>query len=137
VIGDGILIAGGGLAAQRAAETLRGKGYAGRVRIVSAEAHLPYDRPPLSKAVLADPAADAAVGFRTPDWYADRDIEVLTGVAVSGLDVEARSVGLANGGQLGYEQLLIATGSSPRRLELLERLSDRKLRSQRPLRAST
>jgi NADPH-dependent 2,4-dienoyl-CoA reductase/sulfur reductase-like enzyme len=123
-MGDGIVIAGGGLAAQRAAETLRSKGYAGRVRMVSAEAHLPYDRPPLSKAVLADPAADAAVGFRTRDWYDERAIEVFTGAAVTELDVEARKVALTDGGELGYEQLLIATGSSPRRLELLERFTN-------------
>jgi NADPH-dependent 2,4-dienoyl-CoA reductase/sulfur reductase-like enzyme len=121
---DGILIAGGGLAAQRAAETLRSKGYTGRMRMVSAEAHLPYDRPPLSKAVLADPAADATVGFRTRDWYADHGIEVLTGVAVSGLDAGARKVALSNGEELGYEQLLIATGSSPRHLPLLDQFTN-------------
>ena len=58
------MIAGGGLAAQRCAETLRRAGYEGRIRIVCAEAHLPYDRPPLSKEVLADAAAEEAVGFR-------------------------------------------------------------------------
>ncbi|MDX6658677.1 MAG: 3-phenylpropionate/trans-cinnamate dioxygenase ferredoxin reductase component, partial [Solirubrobacteraceae bacterium] len=123
-MGEGILIAGGGLAAQRAAETLRNKGYTGRVRMVGAEAHLPYDRPPLSKAVLTDPGAEAAVGFRAPDWYAERDIEVLAGVAVTGMDVDARKVALANGEELAYEQLLIATGSSPRRLPLLERFTN-------------
>ena len=49
---DGAVIAGGGLAAQRCAETLRRVGYEGRVRMVCAETHLPYDRPPLSKEFL-------------------------------------------------------------------------------------
>ena len=62
---DGAVIAGGGLAAQRCAETLRRVGYEGRVRMVCAEHHLPYDRPPLSKAVLADPAAEDMAGVET------------------------------------------------------------------------
>jgi NADPH-dependent 2,4-dienoyl-CoA reductase/sulfur reductase-like enzyme len=121
---DGILIAGGGLAAQRAAETLRSNGYDGRVRMVCAEPRLPYDRPPLSKAVLSDPNADATTAFRTRAWYADHDIDVLTGARATHLDVEERAVVLASGQQLHYDQLLIATGSSPRRLELLDRFSN-------------
>jgi NADPH-dependent 2,4-dienoyl-CoA reductase/sulfur reductase-like enzyme len=55
---DGIVIAGGGLAAQRCVETLRRSGYDGPIRMVCGEAHAPYDRPPLSKAVLADAGAE-------------------------------------------------------------------------------
>jgi hypothetical protein len=61
---DGVVIAGGGLAAQRAAETLRRLGYAGPVRMVCAEPQLPYDRPPLSKEVLSGKRAEASVRFR-------------------------------------------------------------------------
>jgi 3-phenylpropionate/trans-cinnamate dioxygenase ferredoxin reductase subunit len=49
----GVVIAGGGLSAQRCAEALRQGGYSGAIKIVSSEAHAPYDRPPLSKALLA------------------------------------------------------------------------------------
>ena len=110
------MIAGGGLAAQRAAETLRRVGYEGRIRMVSAEAHLPYDRPPLSKEVLGDAAAEDAVGFRPGAWYAEKDVEVLLGTPASGLDGSARRLSLADGRVLGYDDLVIATGATPRML---------------------
>ena len=112
----GVVIAGGGLAAQRVAETLRRVGYEGRIRIVSAEAHLPYDRPPLSKEVLGEADAEEAVGFRPADWYAEKDVEVLLGTAASGLDGTSRRLELADGRILGYDELVIATGAAPRML---------------------
>jgi NADPH-dependent 2,4-dienoyl-CoA reductase/sulfur reductase-like enzyme len=120
-VGEGVVIAGGGLAAQRCAETLRRLGYEGRVRMVCAEAHLPYDRPPLSKEVLGDSAAEDSVGFRSAQWYDDKAIEPLLGVAASGLDAGAHRLELSDGGSLHYEQLVIATGSRPRMLPALAR----------------
>ena len=82
---DGIVIAGGGLAAQRCAETLRRAGYEGRVRMVCGEPHAPYDRPPLSKAVLASPRprpTSPAPGA----WYADHAVELLLGARAAALD---------------------------------------------------
>jgi NADPH-dependent 2,4-dienoyl-CoA reductase/sulfur reductase-like enzyme len=114
---DGIVIAGGGLAAQRAAETLRRGGHGGRIRMICAELHRPYDRPPLSKAVLA--GADDDVAFRPTAWYDDHEVELLLGRRAASLDCERRAVTLADGEALGYEQLLIATGSRPRHLPLL------------------
>ncbi len=113
---DGVVIAGGGLAAQRAAETLRRAGYEGRIRMVSAEAHLPYDRPPLSKEVLGDAAAEEAVGFRPASWYDEKEVEVLLGTAASGLDGTTRRLELDDGRILGYDDLVIATGATPRML---------------------
>lgn len=120
----GTLIVGGGLAAQRCAETLRRCGEEGAIRMVCAEPHLPYDRPPLSKAVLADPEADATLAFRDAGWYADHHVELVRGVAATGLDPVARAVSLGDGRQVGYERLLVATGSRPRRLAALERLAN-------------
>jgi 3-phenylpropionate/trans-cinnamate dioxygenase ferredoxin reductase component len=117
----GVVIAGGGLAAQRCAETLRRHGYGGRVRVVCGEAHLPYDRPPLSKEVLGDQAAEDTVAFRAPEWYEDKGIELVRGVGASGLDVPAHRLELADGGALHYEQLVIATGSRPRMLPTFAR----------------
>jgi 3-phenylpropionate/trans-cinnamate dioxygenase ferredoxin reductase subunit len=114
--GEGVVIAGGGLAAQRCAETLRRLGYEGRVRMVCAEPHLPYDRPPLSKAVLGDPAADDSVGFRPAEWYPNKAIEALRGIAASGLDPAAHRLALGDGSAVHYEQLVIATGAKPRTL---------------------
>jgi 3-phenylpropionate/trans-cinnamate dioxygenase ferredoxin reductase component len=113
---DGVVIAGGGLAAQRCAETLRRVGYEGRVRMVCAETHLPYDRPPLSKEVLGEAAAEDSVAYRSDAWYQDKGIELLRGVGASGLDATAHRLELADGSAVAYEQLVIATGSRPRML---------------------
>jgi 3-phenylpropionate/trans-cinnamate dioxygenase ferredoxin reductase subunit len=115
---EGIVIAGGGLAAQRAAETLRRGGYEGRVRMICGEPHRPYDRPPLSKAVLA--GADDDLGLRPAAWYDDHGVELLLGRPAARLDCTARAVTLAGGDVLRYDRLLIATGSHPRRLPLLD-----------------
>ena len=66
-----IVIAGGGLAAQRCAETLRAKGHDGPIRIVCAEDVRPYDRPPLSKEALAGEPSLDDVALRPADWYAE------------------------------------------------------------------
>src|SRR3984893_10531795 len=118
---DGVAIAGGGLAAQRCAEALRRLGYEGRGRRVCGESRLPYDRPPLSKQVLGDRAAEDTVAFRAPEWYEDKGIELLRGVGASGLDVTAHRLELADGSALQYEQLVIATGSRPRMLPAFAR----------------
>lgn len=116
----GVVIAGGGLAGQRCAETLRRSGFDGPVVMVCAEEHPPYDRPPLSKAVLAGAAAEASIGFRDAGWYAEKAIDLRLGVAAAGLEASTRRLRLSDGGTLDYEQLLIATGSRPRTLPLLD-----------------
>jgi 3-phenylpropionate/trans-cinnamate dioxygenase ferredoxin reductase subunit len=113
----GVVIAGGGLAAQRAAETLRRGGYDGRLRMICAERHRPYDRPPLSKEVLAGVEHGT---FRAAAWYEEHGVELELGVAAAGLDCRERAVTLADGHELRYDRLLIATGSRPRRLTLLD-----------------
>ncbi len=122
--GPGIVIAGGGLAAQRAAEALRRGGYDGRIRMVAAEPVEPYDRPPLSKAYLAGEAGEDALRYRAPDWYGDNAVDLLLGEATVALDPAARELTLARGGRLRYDQLLIATGSAPRRLPGTERFDN-------------
>ncbi len=116
----GVLIVGGGLAAQRCAETLRRRGYEGAVRIVCAEAEPPYDRPPLSKQVLAGAAADDSVAYRPAWWYEEKGIELVLGARAEALDATARTVTLDSGASLDYGKLLIATGSAPRRLPFLD-----------------
>ena len=116
----GVVIVGGGLAGQRCAETLRRRGYEGPVRIACAEGEAPYDRPPLSKAVLAGTAAEDSVAFRSPEWYEENGVELLLGARAEGLEPGARLVFLAGGEPLAYEKLLIASGGSPRRLPFLE-----------------
>jgi NADPH-dependent 2,4-dienoyl-CoA reductase/sulfur reductase-like enzyme len=116
---DGIVIAGGGRAGQRCAETLRRLGYEGAIRLVCAEPHRPYDRPPLSKELLIDAGQDAGIPFRPDGWYSEHSVDLLLGVAATGLEPAERRVALSDGGSLRYERLLIATGARPRMLPLL------------------
>ena len=107
-----ILIAGGGLAAQRAAETLRARGFDGAIQVICAEPVAPYDRPPLSKELVGTP-------FRPDGWYLENDVELLLGRRASRLDVGSRRVWLDDGSSIGYDALIVATGSRPRRLPAL------------------
>jgi NADPH-dependent 2,4-dienoyl-CoA reductase/sulfur reductase-like enzyme len=116
---DGIVIVGGGLAGQRCVEALRREGYERTIKLVCAEPHLPYDRPPLSKELLIDPGCDARIAYRSEHWYRERSIDVLLGVPASALDAAARRLTLADGSSVSYDQLLIATGGRPRSLPVL------------------
>ena len=108
-----IVLVGGGLAATRCAQTLRGKGYDGRFTVVCAEEHPPYDRPPLSKGQLA--GGDTAPALLRPaGWWAEQDVELRLGRRATGLRPHERRVGLNDGSELAYDRLLIATGSAPR-----------------------
>lgn len=116
----GVLIVGGGLAAQRCAEALRHRGYEGPVRMVCAEPDPPYDRPPLSKGLLAGTVGEDSVAYRPAWWYEEKRVELLLGVRAEALEPATRTVRLASGAELGYEKLLIATGSAARRLPFLD-----------------
>lgn len=118
MVDDGVVIVGGGLAAQRCAEALRRGEYAGALRIVCGERHRPYDRPPLSKELLAADADGGVPAFRPEEWYAERGIELVRGVQATALDPEAHRVSLADGTEIGYEKLVIASGARPRMLPL-------------------
>ena len=89
---QGVLIVGGGLAAQRCAETLRRRGYDGPVRIVCAEPEPPYDRPPLSKELLAGTVEEESVAYRPAWWYEEKQVELLLGARAEALDPAARTV---------------------------------------------
>ncbi len=125
----GVVIVGGGLAAQRAAETLRRREYQEPIRIVCAEEEAPYDRPPLSKGALVGAAGKESVGFRPADWYAEHGVELLLGTRAESLDPAARRLALDSGEALGYAKLLIATGATPRRLPFLDHANVHALRT--------
>lgn len=114
-----VLIAGGGLAAQRCAEALRRRGHDGPLTIVSAETHLPYDRPPLSKELLAGARGAGTLSFRDSAWYRDNGVELLLGTRAEGLDADRKRL-LTGAGELPYDRLLIATGARARMLPFLE-----------------
>ncbi|MEI7915136.1 MAG: FAD/NAD(P)-binding oxidoreductase [Mycobacteriaceae bacterium] len=120
----GVVIAGGGLAAVRTAEQLRKSGYAGPVTIVSDEHHVPYDRPPLSKDVLQDASKGLGdIALRPAEFYAENDITLRLGSAATALDAQARTLTLADGTVLGFDELVIATGLVPRTIPSLPDLA--------------
>jgi len=112
------ILLGGGLASATAASTLRAEGFDGRVIIVGDENHPPYSRPPLSKDVLRGEKSPEKTWLRQPGWYASKDIELQLGVRAVAIDPRAHWVELASGARLAYDKLLIATGGSPRTLDI-------------------
>jgi NADPH-dependent 2,4-dienoyl-CoA reductase/sulfur reductase-like enzyme len=115
---------GGGLAAARTAEQLRKSGYSAPVTLVSDEQHLPYDRPPLSKDMLADSGKNLDdVLLKPAQFYADNDIALNLGSPAQFLDTSARTVTLTDGAVLDYDELVIATGLSPKRIPSFPELS--------------
>jgi 3-phenylpropionate/trans-cinnamate dioxygenase ferredoxin reductase subunit len=113
---DPFVIVGAGLAGAKAAETLREEGFDGPVVLVGEEPEPPYERPPLSKDYLLDKADRDASQVHAPDWYAEHGVDLRTGVRAERLDPAAHRVHLSTGETLPYAALLLATGSSARRL---------------------
>jgi 3-phenylpropionate/trans-cinnamate dioxygenase ferredoxin reductase subunit len=110
------LIVGGGLAGAKAAETLREAGFGGRIQLVGAEPDRPYERPPLSKGYLTGAEERDSVFVHGLDWYAEQEVELRLGSPAVDLDPAGHELGLGTGERLGYDKLLLASGSSPRRL---------------------
>jgi 3-phenylpropionate/trans-cinnamate dioxygenase ferredoxin reductase component len=119
-VSAGLVIAGGGLAAQRCCEALRAAGDDRPVTILAAEPVRPYDRPPLSKDALA---GEADVAFRPPEWYAEHAIALRLATPARGLDAARREV-LVDGHRVRYDDLLIATGARARMLPPLARFAN-------------
>ncbi|MDP6607151.1 MAG: FAD-dependent oxidoreductase [Dehalococcoidia bacterium] len=113
---DRIAIVGASLAGLSAAEALREAGFEGAVTLVGAEAHLPYDRPPLSKQVLAGDRDGQSTALRIPERYDELKLDLLLGRAAARLDATAGTLELQSGESVGYDGLIIATGASPRTL---------------------
>lgn len=112
------VIIGGGLAGAKTAEQLREQGFDGSITLIGDESVLPYDRPPLSKDVLQGKAeADSAL-VHDEQWYADHDVEVRRGTTALALDLTAKTVDLADGSSVAFDRLTIATGASPRLLDV-------------------
>ena len=112
----GMVIVGASLAGARAAEALRDGGYSGPVVMIGSEDEIPYERPPLSKDYLMGKHGRDKLYFQPREWYGEHDVELRLGATVTGIDPAAHEVALSDGDRLGYARLLLATGSSPRRL---------------------
>src|ERR1035441_2412015 len=113
------VIAGGGLAAAKAAETLRDEGFDGEIVLLGAEPERPYERPPLSKGYLLGSDERDSIYVHPADWYAQHGVDLRPGVTVTAIDRAAATVtasGPAGPESVPYDKLLLATCASPRRL---------------------
>lgn len=115
---DSVVVIGAGAAGTAAADMLRREGYRGSITLIGAEASGPVDRPNLSKDYLAGDMPEDWLWLMPETYFRDRDIELITGVAVVAIDPAKRRIELADGRAFGYGALLLATGAEPVRLEI-------------------
>lgn len=114
----GVIVVGGGHAAGQVAASLRQEGYEGAITVIGEEPHPPYQRPPLSKQYLAGEQTLEKVYLRPESFYSGKDITLKTGVRVEALNVTEQTVTTSGAETLGYEHLIIATGTRPRMLPI-------------------
>jgi 3-phenylpropionate/trans-cinnamate dioxygenase ferredoxin reductase component len=112
-----VLIVGAGHAGFQVAASLRQHGFAERICLINDEAHLPYQRPPLSKAYLKGEGRPDSLMFRPDKFYRDQTIELMAGRAVA-IDRAAQKLLLASGASLDYGHLVLATGARNRLLDI-------------------
>jgi 3-phenylpropionate/trans-cinnamate dioxygenase ferredoxin reductase component len=112
------VIVGGGLAGAKAAQTLRDEGFDGRVVLLGDEDVAPYERPPLSKDYLRGDAGRDAIWAQEEGWYDAHDVELRTGTHVAEVVPASSEVVLDGGERIGYDQLLLATGSAAKRIPI-------------------
>jgi 3-phenylpropionate/trans-cinnamate dioxygenase ferredoxin reductase subunit len=110
------VIAGASLAGAKAAETLRTEGFDGRIVLIGDEAVRPYERPPLSKDYLRGEMGFDSAAVHDEGFYEANAIELRTSTLVTAFDTQRSEVTLGSGERIRYDQLLLATGTSPRRL---------------------
>ena len=113
----GVVIVGAGHGGTQLAASLRDEGYTDEIDLVSADPDHPYHKPPLSKSFMKTEDAPLQP-LRAEVYFAEKDIRLHLGQAVSGIDRVSRTVELADGGRLPYEALVLATGTEARRLAL-------------------
>ncbi len=112
-----VIVVGAGHAGVAFADAMRRNGFAGELTMIDRLAGLPLERPPLSKAfLLAEDGEEDGFALRASGWFADRQINLLTGCCVAGLDAGAKQVFLEDGRTLSYDSLVLATGATPRQL---------------------
>ncbi|MBV9566359.1 MAG: FAD-dependent oxidoreductase [Bradyrhizobium sp.] len=117
MVDGAVVIVGAGHAGFQVATSLRQLGFKGRVCLLNDEPHLPYQRPPLSKAYLKGNAGPDSLMFRPQKFYADQTIELIAAHAVK-IDRAARKLMLASGATLDYGHLVLATGARNRLLDI-------------------
>jgi len=119
-----VVVVGASLAGLRAAESLRTAGFDGSITVIGDERHMPYDRPPLSKRLLAGDWEVDRISLRKPEDIASLDVDWRLSTRAVALDVAQRRVELAGGEHVRFEGAILATGSRPRTLPAQEGLPD-------------
>jgi NADPH-dependent 2,4-dienoyl-CoA reductase/sulfur reductase-like enzyme len=112
------VIVGASMAGAKAAEALRDEGFSGSVVLIGTEDERPYERPPLSKGYLLGKDTRDSIFVHAEGWYAEHDVDLRRGSTVTSIDRSGHRVTLAGGESVPYDRLLIATGASPRRLNI-------------------
>ena len=115
---EAILVIGAGHAGAQAVEALRAGGFEGRLVLIGDERYRPYERPPLSKALMSGTIELERVFLKRESWYAEKNIELMLGVSVAEIDRSGRKVVLSNADTLDYDKLIIATGARARPLHV-------------------
>ncbi len=113
-----VLIIGAGHAAGQLAASLRMEGYDGAIRIIGDEPYPPYQRPPLSKQLLAGEMELDQIYLKPDAFYTENDVELTLGRRVQSIDRAAKSVTLDNGDVVSYDKLALATGTRVRKLTI-------------------
>jgi 3-phenylpropionate/trans-cinnamate dioxygenase ferredoxin reductase subunit len=108
------VIVGAGIAGVSAAAAMRRSGYEGDIELLGAEPELPYRRPPVSKEIVRGAKTPDEIRIKKPEWYQEQSVDLRTGVTVGSIDPEAHAVRLTGGEEVGYDQLLLATGGRAR-----------------------
>jgi NADPH-dependent 2,4-dienoyl-CoA reductase/sulfur reductase-like enzyme len=111
-----VVVVGASVAGVQAVDGLRESGFDGDVVLIGAENRLPYDRPPLSKKALLEGLHEGEALLRPAEWYPDHGVELRLGRTAVRLDVASRVIVLDDGHEVGYDGLILATGSTARRL---------------------
>ena len=107
------VIVGAGIAGVSAAAAMRRSGYEGDIDLLGDEPELPYRRPPVSKEIVRGEKTPDEIRIKKPEWY-EQQVNLRTGVTVASIDTDAHVVRLADGEEVGYDQLLLATGGRAR-----------------------
>ncbi|HEX9772390.1 MAG TPA: FAD-dependent oxidoreductase [Steroidobacteraceae bacterium] len=113
-----IVVVGASHAAVQAIDTLHREGHTGSIVLVGDEPQLPYNRPPLSKKYLTGELASERLLLRSAQFYEHAGVDTRLAVRVTAIDRAAQRVRLSDGAELAWDQLLLAVGSRPRRLEV-------------------
>ena len=113
-----LVIVGGGQSAAQCVLTLKRNDFKNKITLISEEKHIPYQRPPLSKEYLSDEVALERVYMKSKEFYDQNNVEIISSTKVIAIDRNKKSLTLSNTENLQYENLVLATGSRVRKLEV-------------------